>query len=97
MNFIVTGYDYTDDKALERRMNAREAHMAGIVAMKKKGEILSAAAMLNDKEDMCGSTIFLEMDSREDVDKYIENEPYIKSKVWEKVTVVACKIPPLFK
>lgn len=27
MQFIVTGYDGNDDKALERRMNAREAHL----------------------------------------------------------------------
>lgn len=97
MNFIVTGFDYTDEKALERRMAAREAHVENIKAMKAKGEILYAAARLNDAGEMCGSVMFLEMDDRAAVDAYLEEEAYVKQKVWEKVDVVACKIPPLFK
>jgi len=97
MNFIVNGYDYTDEQALERRMKAREAHMAGIVSMKEKGHILMAAAKLNEKEQMCGSTMILEMDSLEQVQAYVKAEPYVLQKVWEKVEVIECKVPPLFK
>lgn len=97
MNFIVNGYDYTDEKALERRMAARDAHMANIKDMKASGEILFAAAKLNEQGDMCGSTMILEMESRQDVDHYLEREAYIKEKVWEKVEVIECKVPPIFK
>lgn len=97
MNFIVNGYDYTDEKALDRRMKARQAHMANIEDMKAKGEILFAAAKLNDKGDMCGSTMILEMSSKSDVEKYLENEAYVKEKVWEKVEILECKVPPLFR
>jgi len=97
MNFLVTGYDFTDEKALDRRMNARDAHMENIVSMKEKGEILYAAAMLNEAGEMCGSTIILEMESRKYVEAYVENEAYVKQRVWEKVEIVECKVPPLFK
>jgi len=97
MNFIVTGYDFTDVDALDRRMKAREAHMANIVEMKNKGQILFAAAMTNDEGNMCGSTMILEMPSRQAVDDYLKLEAYVVGKVWETVEVVECKVPPLFR
>lgn len=96
MNYIITGYDYKDDKALERRMAVREEHMKNIEAMKNEGKILYAAAMINDQDQMCGSTLFVEM-TKEEVDAYLEIEAYIKGKVWETVDVTPCKIPPLFR
>jgi len=97
MNFIVNGYDFTDEKALERRMQARDAHMANIQIMREKGRILFAVAKLNENGDMCGSTMILEMASREEVDSYLSMEPYIEKKVWDKVEVIPCAVPPLFK
>jgi uncharacterized protein YciI len=97
MTFIVTGYDYKDTEALKRRMDAREAHMKGIKTMHANGEILYAAAMLNEKEEMCGSVLILEMASKEEVQAYIDAEAYIAGKVWEKVEIVPCKVPPLFR
>lgn len=97
MTFIINGYDYTDDKALERRMKAREAHMSNIRIMKEKGKILFAAAMLNEQDQMCGSTMILEMASREEVDSYLSMEPYIEDNVWERVEVKECKVPDLFR
>lgn len=97
MNFIVTGYDYMDDQALERRMTAREAHMANIEKMHAKGQILMAAAHLNEEGNMCGSTMILEMDSQEAVEAYLKDEAYVVGKVWEDVLITPCKIPPLFR
>ena len=97
MNFIVTGYDFEDAEALNRRMHAREAHMANIHKMFKEGQILYAAAMLDDAGEMCGSTLFLEMPDRGHVEAYLEKEAYITGKVWEDVVITPCKIPPLFK
>lgn len=97
MNFIVRGIDYTDSDALNRRMAARQAHMENIEKMYADGSLLYAGAMLNEAGDMAGSTLFLEMDSKEDVEAYIQEEAYVKGKVWEYVSIEVCKIPPLFK
>ena len=97
MNFIVRGHDFTDEKALDRRMAVRESHITGIVEMKAKGQILFAAAMVNDRDEMCGSTMILEMDSRADVEAYVKNEAYVIGRVWDTVEIVECKVPPLFR
>jgi uncharacterized protein YciI len=97
MNFIVNGYDYKDKDALERRMAAREGHMAGIQTLVSNGQILYAAAMINEKEEMCGSCIIMEMPNKAAVEAYLKEEAYIVGKVWEKVDIIPCKIPPLFR
>lgn len=97
MNFIVTGYDYKDPQALERRMTARTDHMENIKAMKAKGEILFAAAMVNHAGDMCGSTMILEMEDEAAVQAYLEGEAYMIGKVWEDVKITPCKVPDLFR
>jgi len=48
MQFIVLGYDGTDDKALDRRLAAREAHLKLAKEMYGDGKWLYAAAILDD-------------------------------------------------
>lgn len=96
MYFIINGYDYTDEKALERRMTAREEHMKGVEAMQKSGNYLMAGAMLNTEGNMCGSTIFADFETRQELDTWLEKEPYVLQKVWERVEIIECKIPPVF-
>jgi len=93
--FVLTGYDYTDDQALERRMATREAHFACISELQKEGKALMAGAMLNDDGKMIGSIIFFQM-TQAQMDEYLETEPYIAQKVWEKIDLREVKIPPIF-
>ena len=96
MHFIITGHDGSDDKALERRMNVREAHMQGVAEMVKQKKLLYAAAMLNGEGTMIGSTMIVDFDSREAIDEYLETEPYVTGNVWQKIEITPCKIPPVF-
>jgi uncharacterized protein YciI len=96
MHFIITGHDGSDDQALERRMNVREEHMHGVAEMMKQKKLLYAAAMLDDAGTMIGSTMIVDFESREALDHYLESEPYVTGKVWEKIDVKPCKIPPVF-
>lgn len=96
MKFIITGYDYVNENALEIRMKARDEHMKGIEKMFSEKKILFAAAMTNKNGDMCGSTMMVDFENRELLDLYLEKEPYVVNKVWEKVEVTPCKIPLMF-
>jgi len=96
MYFIVNGYDHTDEKALDRRMQAREEHMKGVKAFHASKNFIFAAAMLNEAGNMCGSTMIVDFENRAELDKWLESEAYVKGDVWERVEVVECKIPPLF-
>ena len=97
MQFIVTGYDGKDDDALDRRMVARDAHLKIAKEMADNGKWLYAAAIINEKEQMTGSVIICEFDSKESLKKeWLDNEPYILGKVWEKVEIMRAQVPKLF-
>jgi uncharacterized protein len=96
MQFIITAYDGTDEKALERRLQAREEHLKGVERRCKEGEHLYAAAILDEDEKMIGSMMMVEYPSRKELDQYLKEEPYVTGKVWEKIEVQHCKVPSLF-
>ncbi|MDF2530436.1 MAG: YCII-related [Clostridia bacterium] len=96
MQFLVTGYDGTDDKAMERRLSVRESHMKLVDSMRKEGRHLYAAALLDENERMIGSVLIVDFPTREDLDKWLKIEPYVVGEVWKKIEITPCKVPPMF-
>jgi uncharacterized protein YciI len=97
MQFIVSGYDGRDEGAMDRRMASREAHLAMAKEMVEKGRWLYAAAMLNDEEKMTGSMIICEFDSRQAMEsEWLDKEPYVLGKVWEKIEITRAQVPSLW-
>ena len=97
MQFMVTGYDGKDSGALDRRMAARETHLAKGKEMVDSGRWLYAAAILNEEGKMAGSLIICEFDSREALEKeWLEKEPYVLGKVWEKIEITRAQVAPFF-
>jgi uncharacterized protein YciI len=96
MHFVVIAYDYTDPDALNRRMAAREAHIALSDKEVIEGRQVVAAAMLDDDGKMIGSVMIIDQPSRADVDAWLAVEPYMTGRVWERVEVRPCKIGPSF-
>lgn len=98
MQFVLIGRDGTDGDALARRMAAREAHLAGCAALREKGQLLYAAAILSDDAEnkMIGSMLVMEWASRSDLDAWMKDEPYVKGEVWKTIEVNPCKLAPGF-
>ena len=96
MQFLVIGYDGKDEKAAERRMAVREAHLAGVVKLKEEGKVLYGIAMLDDQEKMIGSVMAMEFPSRAELDAWLKAEPYVVGNVWQKIEVYNAKVPPMF-
>jgi uncharacterized protein YciI len=98
MQFVLIGRDADDADARSRRMAAREAHLAGCAALREKGVLLYAAALLSDDEQqkMVGSMLVMDWPSRADLDAWLKEEPYIKGDVWRKVEINPCKLAPGF-
>ncbi len=92
MQFIITAYDGTDEKALERRMNARPRHLENMQKVKERGKVVCAGGLLNEEGKMKGSFLVLEFENRQMLDEYLESEPYVIEKVWEKVQVETCNV-----
>jgi len=96
MQFIVTGYDGTDEKASERRFAVRDEHLNLANLMKNEGKFLYAAAILDENEKMIGSVMIVDFPTREELDQWLKIEPYVQGNVWQKIEVQSCKVPPLF-
>ena len=96
MQFIVTAHDFTDERAHQRRVVAREAHLSLMEQMIKAGNVRFAVALLNDRERMVGSVLICEFGSRSEIDAWFQREPYITQKVWDKIDIQQCKIGPAF-
>jgi uncharacterized protein YciI len=94
MQFLVVAYDGTDAGALERRLKAREAHLKSAQEMYDNGKWLYAAAILNDDGKMIGSMIVCEFPSRDELDQWLKEEPYVAGNVWQKIEVNRAQVAP---
>lgn len=96
MQFLVLAYDARDEGAPQRRLDAREAHLASIAQFKASGNIKMGAAILDDDGKMVGSCIIADFPHRGALDAWLASDPYILQDVWEDVYVQGCKIAPSF-
>jgi len=90
--FLVLAYDGTDAGAAERRKVARPGHFEGIKPMVEKGEIVFGGAILDDGGRMIGSAVFVEFPSRWELDAWLDREPYVKERVWQKIEVKPVRV-----
>lgn len=95
MQFVVTAIDYTDEDALKRRLENREAHLDGARQLIAEGRFLSGGAILDEQEKMIGSTLHLEFPDRESLEAHLEKDPYISGKVWETIEIREARLVPL--
>lgn len=87
MQFLVIGRDYTDEKALERRMNCREDHLKAAGKKVEEGILIYAGALLNDDHQMIGSMMVVDYPSRKEVEEWLNEEPYVLGNVWEEIEI----------
>ena len=95
MQFAITAMDYTDAGALDRRMAQREAHLAGVKELVAKGHFISGGAILDGSGKMIGSTLHMEFADRPALDAVLQNDPYIKGKVWERIEICQVRLVPV--
>jgi uncharacterized protein YciI len=90
--YLVTGYDHTDEGALQRRMDVRPHHLTMARALKAKGNYITGGAILNDEGKMIGSTMLLQFETEEELEAWKQGEIYITAKIWESVDVKPFKV-----
>ena len=93
MQYLIIAYDYED--ALEKRMEARPAHVEGTQKLMAEGKIVSACALIED-DKMVGSSVVTNFEDEDEFDEWLVNEPYVKNGVWnmEEIQVVPIKVMP---
>jgi uncharacterized protein YciI len=85
--YIIYAWDGTDEEALERRMKSRPAHFEIARQMKAKGNFIAGGAILNDSGKMIGSMMIMQFSSPDELQQWMENEPYLTGNVWKKTEV----------
>jgi uncharacterized protein YciI len=95
MQFLVLGYDGSDEKALERRMAVREQHLAGSRRMYAADRWLYSGAILDDEGTMIGSFVVCDFASREELESmWLGDEPYVLGGVWKRTEIHPVHVSP---
>lgn len=96
MLFAVIAHDSTTPGTFERRMEIRPDHMAQGEKMMEEGVFLFGGAILDGAGKVSGGILIVDFDSRELVDEWLAVEPYVLTKVWERIEVHPFMVPPQF-
>jgi len=93
MQYLVIAYD--NEGALEKRLEVRDAHVEGAKKMIAEGKIINAGALI-EEENMVGSTLYVDFDNDDEINEWLENEPYVTNGVWnmEEFQIVPIKLLP---
>jgi uncharacterized protein YciI len=87
MEYLIVAYDGKDPEAKDRRLAARQAHLAGVEAMIQAGSFIDGGAILNESGEMIGSTLYVEFESRQELDRWLKKDPYVTGGVWVEIDV----------
>ena len=91
MWYMIVGEDH--ENSLERRLGARDAHLARLQALLDDGRLLTAGPLpATDSEDpgtagFTGSLLVVNFPSLEDAQAWASDDPYVAAGVYKKGTV----------
>jgi uncharacterized protein len=88
MEFLLIAHDGTDEGALDRRLAARERHLALFDEFSRRGHFKYGCAILDDSQKMVASIVVCEFSSRGELeDLWLSQEPYILGEVWKTIEI----------
>ena len=85
--YLIIAQDGGDDEALDRRKEVRPLHLAGAKKLKENNNFIIGGAMLDDDGNMRGSIMIVQFETKDDFQKWYDDEPYITGGVWQTVEV----------
>ena len=97
MQFAIIAFDGTDDGAVDRRLRVRDQHISLGNEMVKSGQALFGGAVLGEGDKMIGSIKIVEFPSRQELDTYLAEEPYVVADVWQDIRVLPFRVGPSYQ
>jgi uncharacterized protein YciI len=93
MQYLIIAYDHDD--ALQRRLDARDAHLQGAKKLMAEGKIVNAGALI-EEDKMVGSTLYVNFEDDDALNEWLESEPYVVNNVWnmDEFQIVPVKLLP---
>lgn len=97
MQFLILGYDGTDEQAPARRQAVREEHLEGAKNLLRNKNSISACAIKDEAGNMIGSAMIVEFESEQALhSQWLDHEVYVTHGVWQKVVVHPCAVPDFY-
>lgn len=90
MQFTVIWLDWKDEWAPARRLAVREAHIALGEELLKSWNMWYGAAIWDDNKNMIGSILIFDFKDKDELDAYLEKEPYVTWGVWKDIQIHRC-------
>jgi len=90
--FLILADDYKDPDALSRRLSVREEHLNRVRKEKQEGRFIIGGAKLNEQGNMHGSMLVVQLENEEAVRQWINDDPYVKGRVWDKIEILPFKV-----
>jgi uncharacterized protein len=87
MQFLVVGLDGTDAKAMDRRIAARPAHLELMEELRQSGNLWFGSVLLDEAGNMNGSVYFVDFRNEQELQTWLDRDPYISGEVWKDVQV----------
>ncbi|WP_052388629.1 YciI family protein [Belnapia moabensis] len=95
MGYAVLAFDGDDEGALDRRMTARDRHLAVINEWAADGRLALGVPLFDAKGRPAGSLMVLEVPDKAGLDAYLAAEPFNNGGVWQRVETYPFRIAPL--
>ncbi|WP_334136188.1 YciI family protein [Acinetobacter schindleri] len=87
--FVVSCTD--QEGTVEKRLAVRPQHLARLQKLNDEGRLIVAGAMPKEPDNpqagFYGSTIIVDFDSREALDEWLQEEPFLKEGVYAHIDV----------
>jgi len=96
MKYSVIAWDKPGPEGVELRDALRAAHMEAITQRFHEGNVIFGAGFYDDEGLVRGSLVILDVESRADVDAYLETEPFVTGELWATVEVSELKVPDMY-
>lgn len=90
--FLILADDYKDADALSRRLSVREEHLKRMRKEKTEGRFVIGGAKLNEQGNMHGSMLVVQLENEETARRWVNADPYVTGKVWEKIEILPFRI-----
>lgn len=90
--YLVSALDFTDEDAINRRLNARTSHFDTVRRLKEQKQFIAGGAILNNAGMMIGSSLIVQFETDLELSAWLAEEPYLLKKVWEKVDIKPFKV-----
>lgn len=90
--YLVTAMDGTDPAAPDRRTTVRPDHFVRARELKASGNFVTGGAILNKQGQMIGSMMVVQFGTEQELQAWLNTEPYIRGKVWEKIEILPFKV-----